>query len=179
MFQNDEARMTNDETKTEGTRPLFVSSFVIRASSFPVPLLHSGPMSLKLLTDLCSVPTAPFAEQARVAVLGKNWEQSYNGISRCQKIIAELTASLKHATNPELFGKLSSLYNYAHRKLVEANVGHHIEPLDEAIKVLQYQRETWALLLEQLGKQKAGQAAGKIDMPAPSAAMEAKIRLSA
>ncbi len=42
-----------------------------------------------------------------------------------------------------------------------------------------YERESWALLLEQLGKQKAGQVAGRIDMPAPSAAMEAKLRLSA
>ena len=120
-----------------------------------------------------------FAEQARLALQAKNWEQSYTSISKCQKIIAELTASLKHDLNPDLCGKLSSLYNFAYRKLVEANVGHQIEPLDEAVKVLKYQRETWALLMEQLGKQKAGQVAGRIDMPAPSAAMEAKIRLSA
>ncbi len=120
-----------------------------------------------------------FAEQARIALLAKNWEQSYTSISKCQKIIAELTASLKHDVNPDLCGKLSSLYNFAYRKLVEANVGHQMEPLDEAIKVLKYQRETWALLMEQLGKQKAGQAAGRINMPAPSAAMEATIRLSA
>lgn len=120
-----------------------------------------------------------FAEQARVAIGAKNWEQSYNNISKCQKIIAELTGSLKHDLNPDLCGKLAGLYNFAHRKLVEANVGHQVEPLDEAVKVLKYQRETWALLMQQLGTRKAGLAAGKIDMPAPNAAMESRIRLSA
>ena len=120
-----------------------------------------------------------FAEQGKAALLAKNWEGSYNNISRCQKIIAELTASLKHDVNPDLCGKLASLYNYAYRKLVEANIDHTVEPLDEAVRILKYQRETWGMLLDQLGKQKAGRAAQSIDAPAPSARMEASIRMSA
>jgi flagellar protein FliS len=120
-----------------------------------------------------------FAEQGRNALLARNWEQSYNNISRCQRIIAELTASLKHDVNPDLCGKLASLYNYAYRKLVEANIQHEVEPLDEAVKILKYQRETWALLLDQLGKQKAATAAQSLNAPAPNARMEASIRMSA
>ena len=54
-----------------------------------------------------------FADQARTALQARNWEQSYNNISRCQKIIAELTSSLKHDVSPELCGKLAGLYNFA------------------------------------------------------------------
>src|SRR3954447_5896498 len=120
-----------------------------------------------------------FAEQARLGLEQKNWETSYTNISRCQKIIVELTASLRHDVDPVLCSKLASLYTYAYKKMVEANVDHTIESLDEAIGVLKYQRETWALLLDKLGKDKAGKAAQTIDMPAPSDRMEANIRMSA
>jgi flagellar protein FliS len=120
-----------------------------------------------------------FGEQARAALEKKNFEQSYTMISKVQKIITELNSTLKHDVFPELCGKLAALYNYAYRKLVEANVSHTVESLDEAIKLLRYQRETWVMLLDQLGKAKAGAAAQKLDVPAPNARMEASIKLSA
>ena len=120
-----------------------------------------------------------FAEQGRSFLVAQNWEQSYTNFSRSQKIIAELTSSLKHDVNPELCGRLASLYNYAYRKLIEANVDHTVEAADEGIRVLKYQRETWALLLDQIGKQKAALVAQRLDAPAPSDRMESSIRMSA
>lgn len=118
-----------------------------------------------------------FAEQARPALLAKDWEASYLALSRAQKIITELTGSLKHDTAPDLCGRLASLYNFVYRKLVDASVSHNIDSLDEALKILRYQRETWALLLDQLARQKAATAARKMEIPSPSARMEASISL--
>ena|SRR5437899_2823701 len=118
-----------------------------------------------------------FCEQARTALLARNFEQSFNLISRVQKILLELSCSLKHDVLPDLCGKLAALYNYAYRKLIEANVRHDLASLDEAIGVLKYQRETWAMLLDQLGKQKAAAVAKSLDVPAPSEKMEASISL--
>ena len=120
-----------------------------------------------------------FAEQARTALHEKNYEKSYSAISRVQKILTEMSASLKHDVFPELCGKLAALYNFAYRKLIEANLEHTVESLDEALNVLKFQRETWSMLLEQLGKNKAATAATKINMPAPDTRMEAKISMSA
>ncbi len=116
-----------------------------------------------------------FAEQARAALEAKNFEQSYHLISRIQKILTEMTCTLKHDVNPELCTRLSALYNYAYRKLIQANLDHQIEPVDEALEVLRYQRQTWVLLLDQLGKKKAAVAATRLDLPAPSERMEASI----
>lgn len=116
-----------------------------------------------------------FAEQARAALEKKDYETSYSLLSRTQKIVTELTSSLKPSTAPELCAKLSGLYAFIFRKLVEANVGRDVVALDEALKLLRYQRETWSLLLEELAKQKAATAAAKLDVPAPSARMEAAI----
>jgi flagellar secretion chaperone FliS len=120
-----------------------------------------------------------FAEQARTALQERNFEKSYNMISRVQKILSEMSSTLKHDVFPELCGKLASLYNFAYRKLINANIDHDIASIDEALNVLRFQRETWSLLLDQLGKTKAASAATKINMPAPESRMEAKISRSA
>ncbi len=120
-----------------------------------------------------------FAEQGRAALVKKDFEASYLALSRSQKIIAELSSSLRPSVFPELCSKLASLYNYVYRKLVEANTKHTPESLDEALSILRFQRETWAMLLDQLGKKKAAAAATKIEMPTPNSRMEASINTAA
>jgi flagellar protein FliS len=118
-----------------------------------------------------------FGEQAKAALEQKKFDQSYELISRTQKIIAELISSLKPDRAPELCDKLAGLYTFVYRKLIEANTEHQVKPLEEALGILRYQRETWALLLDQLGKSKAAAAAQNLDLPAPSSRMEATISM--
>jgi flagellar protein FliS len=118
-----------------------------------------------------------FAQQARVALEKKDFELSYTNLTRTQHIVLELNRALKHKEDPELCGKLAALYNYVYKQLVMANLQRDIVPLDDAIKLLTYQRDTWALLMEQIARQKAGEVASTIDMPAPSAKMEAMISI--
>ena len=120
-----------------------------------------------------------FAEQARAALGKKDYETNYHMVARVQKIVTEMSCTLKHDVYPELCTKLSALYNYIYRKLIEASTNHKIESIDEAISLLKFQRETWAMLLDQLGKKKAAAAATKIEMPTPSARMEASINTAA
>jgi len=118
-----------------------------------------------------------FAEQARIALEKKDYEGTYNNISRAQKIITELQCSLKPSVAPDLCKQLGAIYTYIFRKLVEAGAGHNLESLIEAIKHLRFQRETWAMLLDKLAKEKAANHAAKLDMPAPSERMEAMISM--
>jgi flagellar protein FliS len=118
-----------------------------------------------------------FAEQGKIAINKKDFEATYNAISRAQKIITELTVSLKPEVAPELCRNLTALYTYVYKKLVDASIQHDLAALDEAINLLRYQRETWALLLDKLGKNKAAAAATRIDMPAPDTRMEASISM--
>jgi flagellar protein FliS len=118
-----------------------------------------------------------FGEQARAALQEKRFEDSYKLIAKTQKIITELSITLKHDVAPELCGKLAALYTFVYKKLIEANIDHELAPMDEALTILRYQRETWAMLLDQLGKRKAAAAAQNLDMPAPDARMEASISM--
>ena len=118
-----------------------------------------------------------FCEQGKIGLEKKSYEQSHQALTQAQAIVNQLLCALKPSVNPDLCGKLKSLYLFAYKRLVDANLHHNMQSLDEALNVLKYQRRTWALLMEKLGKQKAAEAATKIDIPAPDARMEARISM--
>lgn len=118
-----------------------------------------------------------FCEQAKVALAARKFDVSFDTLTKAQKILLELHAGLRHEVAPDLCRNLGGLYMFCYRKLVEANTQHTVAPIDEALNILKYQRETWGLLLEKLGRRHAGEAARHIDMPAPSERMEASISI--
>lgn len=118
-----------------------------------------------------------FGEQAKIALREKKYEDSFNAITRVQKIVTELNCTLRHDIYPELCGKLASLYNFAYRRLIRASTAHDLQALEEAMDVLRYQRETWGMLMQRSAQNKAAAAAQSIDMPAPSDRMEASISM--
>jgi flagellar secretion chaperone FliS len=116
-------------------------------------------------------------DQARDALEKKNYERSFQALTKAQAIVNQLICALRPDVSPDLCNKLKGLYTFAYRRLVDANLNHRIESLDEAANVLKFQRETWAMLMEQLGKHKAAAAASSLDIPAPDARMEASISM--
>ena len=99
-----------------------------------------------------------FAEQGRQAILKKDIEGSYNALLRAQKIIMEMNTSLKHEVSPELCRNLAGLYTFIYRKLVDANTSKIVTHVDEALKIMHHQRQTWVMLMEKLSEDRAAQA---------------------
>ena len=102
------------------------------------------------------------------AELGKakiDFEALYENFSRAQKIVLELSSSLNHRDSPELCEKLSALYTYVYRLLVEGNMQRDTDKVDEAIKLIGYERETWMMLM-----QKNREVAGEPTVGEPAAA---------
>lgn len=120
-----------------------------------------------------------FCELARTALMAGDFENTYHNVSKAQRIVTELIGNLMHDRSPELCGKLSSIYSYVYKLLFEASSKHNVESLDVAIKQMQFQRETWVLLMQDLGKQKAATAAATMDIPEPSTRMERSVSFSA
>ncbi|MEM9418926.1 MAG: flagellar export chaperone FliS [Planctomycetota bacterium] len=90
-----------------------------------------------------------------------NFEAIYENFMRAQKIVLELSTSLNHDANPELCEKLSALYTYVYRLLVDANLERDVAKAGEAIQLLEYERETWQLMMQKTA-QAQGQVAGTI-----------------
>lgn len=120
-----------------------------------------------------------FIELARIGIEKKNYEQLFINITKAQKIVTELLGALKPQVYPELCDRLGAVYRYVYRRLVEGSKDKNVECFDEALKLLRFQRETWAMVLDQAGKEKAAKAAAGINMPSPDPRMEATISMSA
>jgi len=91
-----------------------------------------------------------FARQAREAMLGKDLETACEKLLRVQRIVTEMKNGLRPEIQPELCEQLAGLYNFVYWRLVEANVRHEPSFIDEALKILEHQRETWRMLLEKV-----------------------------
>lgn len=91
-----------------------------------------------------------FASQGRDAVAAGRIEDGYNALTRAQRIVLELESGMRPEIAPEICKQMSGLYNFVYRQLVDGCVRRDVAPVDEALKILRYQRETWVLLMEKL-----------------------------
>ena len=99
-----------------------------------------------------------FALQGKDALLAKNYEESYNKLSRAQAIVIEMQSGLRPEVSPDLCARMAAIYNFLYRKLVDASVHKDVTCIDDAVKILRYQRETWVLLMEKVSALRAGEA---------------------
>ncbi len=93
-----------------------------------------------------------FSMQARDAIERKDYETSYDRLTRAQHIILEMLNGLDHDVNPDLCDRVASIYNFLYRKLVDASVERNLEHIDDALKVLRIERETWQMLVDKLNR---------------------------
>ncbi len=98
-----------------------------------------------------------FARQGREALESENFETAFERLSRAQKIILEMQQGLNFEVDQELCERMSGLYMFAYRKLVDACCKHQTSDVDEALRVLEYERQTWVMLMEKVLKLDATQ----------------------
>lgn len=70
---------------------------------------------------------------------------------RAQEIVSELISSLNPDAAPDLVKQVAALYLFVFRSLLDASLEHDEEKLDDAIRVLQPQREAWQGVCQELG----------------------------
>ncbi|TVQ61117.1 MAG: flagellar export chaperone FliS [Phycisphaerales bacterium] len=96
-----------------------------------------------------------FARQGREGLEAKNFEQSFSGISQCRAIVVELMTSVRPEVDPELIERVRSLYTYLFSQLTEAGLEKSPRIMDHVIELLEYERETWVMLMDQLTEARA------------------------
>lgn len=116
-------------------------------------VLTASPTELRLMLFEGAIK---FCRQARHALTHNDFEGLYNGITRAQKIVLELVNSINPEPDPDLCGKLTALYNYIYRRLIDANMDRDVRAIDESVGLLEYERETWMLLMKKLADEQPG-----------------------
>jgi len=107
-----------------------------------------------------------FARQGREAIERKDYETSCEKLIRAQEIISAMQNGLRPEVNPELCGQLSALYNFIFRRLIDANTKRDVAAIDEAVRILEHQRETWVMLMEKI-REITAEAKGEDAMSSP------------
>lgn len=78
------------------------------------------------------------------------YDEACEALIRAQEIVTQILTGLNRDVDAELARKVASIYMFVFRSLNEAQVGQDVAKIDECIRVLEVERETWRLLCEQI-----------------------------
>ena len=96
-----------------------------------------------------------FATQARDAIEKKDYETSYLRLTRAHYIILEMQNGLNYEVNRPLCERMAAIYSFLYRKLIDANINRNVADIDDALKVLRIERETWQILVDKVSRLRA------------------------
>lgn len=82
-------------------------------------------------------------------------EKAGLALVQAQRIMMEIIAGVRREVAGDLAKRVSAIYWFIYRSLVDANKQHDEKSLDDALRILRVERETWRLLCEQLGNNPA------------------------
>lgn len=91
-----------------------------------------------------------FAQRAREHWRASQYDQACEALIRAQDILSEMMAAVNRKVDAELAKKTAAVYLFIFRRLMEANMRRDEAKLDDALRVLEIERETWRLVCERL-----------------------------
>ncbi len=91
-----------------------------------------------------------FMREGREGLTSRDYERVYEGFSQARAILTELVNGLRDDVDAALCARLRGLYLYMYRLLVDASFEKSVEKADEAIGLMEFEVETWAMVLEKL-----------------------------
>jgi flagellar protein FliS len=101
-----------------------------------------------------------FARQGVAGLRSKDFEASYNGLSQCRNIIVELLTTMRSDVDPELCDRMSGLYTFMLNELIQGSFQKEPERIDGVIRLLEYERQTWEMLIDKLVAERTPGTAG-------------------
>ncbi len=128
-------------------------SFDINNPYLRTRVLTARPEELRLMLIDGSLH---FMREGREGLASRDFEKSYENLTNAKNILVELMNTLRHDAAPELCARLESLYTYMFTTLVSASLEKDPSKIDEVIDLMEFERETWRLLIEKIARERAG-----------------------
>ena len=114
-------------------------------------VMTAPPQKLQLMLIEAAIR---FAKRAKIHREAEENEQAYEALTRAQQVMAELLGGLNREASPKLVGKIASVYVFVFRNLMEAAMEHDVKKIDDAVKVLEVEQETWRRVCQKLTEEK-------------------------
>ncbi len=103
-----------------------------------------------------------FARQGLEGLNAKDFGAMFTGISQCRNIIFELMTTIKDEHNPELAGQVRALYTFMYTQTIDASFEKDPVKLSKVIELLEFERETWVMLMQRLAADRGTSPADSI-----------------
>lgn len=97
-----------------------------------------------------------FTRQGRDGILAKDHEAVYTGFTKARDIVVELMTSVRPDTEETLRRRVQGLYSFIFKQLVDASFERDAAKADQAIDLLQYEKETWELAMQKAAEERGG-----------------------
>lgn len=115
-----------------------------------------------------------FAHQGLEGIKAEDHEASYTGLTQCRNIVLELLNGVRDGDDPDLAAKVKGVYSFLYAELVEAGMERDAGRLEKVITLLEYERETWVMLMDKLARDRGHvPASPSEDDPRPSLSLQA------
>jgi len=126
-------------------------------------VMTASPEQLRMLLLEGSVR---FARQAKDGLERNDHEAAHSGFTQCRNIVLELISTIRPEAAPELADRVKALYTFFYQELVESSFQKDPARVGKIIELLEYEVETWRLLLDELAQK--GETTPVQDAPAPT-----------
>jgi flagellar protein FliS len=118
-------------------------------------ILNSDPVTLIRLVYQTTITSV---EEAREHLRHKRIVERSAAITRAYSALAHLLCALRPETAPDLCERLSALYLFMQRRLLDANLDQADRPLEEVLRLLRTLKEAWSGVENQLAEQELADA---------------------
>ena len=110
-----------------------------------------------------------FTTQARIKLQEQNFEESCKLLIRAQNVMLELMSALdRKELGDDIHDTLMGLYRFVHSRLMQANLKHEVQLLDDAERILVHLSATWTQALEKDKSEQHPVLAAGVAAPASS-----------
>ena len=114
-------------------------------------VLTATPEKLQLILIEAAISAA---ERAKHHWQAKDDEKACQSLVRAQEIVGELLAGLNHNVDPPLVRRVAGIYAFVLQRLVEASLQRDPKGIDDAVRVLRIERDTWQQVCEKMAAQR-------------------------
>ena len=131
----------------------------IRDSYLSTEVMTATPQKLHLMLIEAAIR---FTRMAMTCRENGQHELAGEANRRAQDIVTEMLSGLRPDFDAELVRRVASIYMFIYRKLTTAHLTRDRSCLEDAIRILDIQRETWHQVCCQLGSSRAAETSSHL-----------------
>jgi flagellar protein FliS len=111
-------------------------------------VMTAAPQKLQLMLIEAAIQAARRAQE----LLAGGWSHEVSAaLQRSQTVVAQLLAGMAPHRDDPLVDRVSSVYSFIYRSLLQAGLQRDARALVDALSILELERETWQQVCTQIG----------------------------